>query len=659
MSTRLFSRFTRLVSLAGRDWYTASSIVLTLCFVALGCMWVNLVPAFESPDEPAHFDYAYSLASAGHLLRAADGYAAFDPRVAIMMRDAGLNRIAFSAGERVERSYGSPRYYAKIRRDTANYAGYTPDAANAPRSPLMNVYPFVPYALYAVAAFPFRTDVGRSLVACRFASVAFTAIGLFAWSRTMRRLRVSRAHALALLAIVVFFPLTAFVGSYVQPDTVAFLLVSILLLVALRIRDGGANVAHGVVYAILLTILYGTKLQFAVAVGLATIVPVVIAYARKFGVATSVGLASACALALAGMFALMQWIMQGSKSPSYFQGRQTLTSAFFEHAATGEARFVLDESRFLIGDLLGGGTSQRSFWGLFGWLDAPIRIVNYTTTDAFATFETIGTAIVLVAVVATLALRLRRLVRVASHRAVSVAIRIAARDPAMNAYLFFAAIFVTLFVISDNVFGAQGRDWYPFEVVAFLSASWYGVRAFPRRLQPFFSVLALASLAVVSTVGSAFALTTLEDRFYQPIEPTRHPNLQRLQMEAIAAAITLDSVDLSGKSRPASELAGAVLSNRSRIVLHGWAYDPTTSSPCRAMYVAIDERFDHWMLYGFDRSDVGRVFDRYDLALSGFIDTIDFHRFRPGNHSLALVCVASDGASQFVQTQIGDIVILR
>ncbi len=656
MTTLPLPRIARPVSLAGRDWYAASSLVLTLCFVALGCVWVNLVPAFESPDEPAHFDYAYTLASAGHLLRAADGKAGFDPRVAIMMRDAGLNRIVFAPGERVERSYGSARYDAKIRHDTAIFADYTPDMANAPRSPLMNVYPFVPYALYAMAALPFRADVGRSLVACRFASVAFTAIGLFAWSGIMRRLGVSRTHALALLAIVVFFPLTAFVGSYVQPDVIAFSLVSLLLLVALRIRDGGANVTHGILYAFVLAALFGTKLQFAIAVGLATIVPVVIAYARR-RISTSVWLASACALALAGMFALTQWIMQGSTSTSYFQGRHTLTSAFFEHAVTGEGRFMFDESRVLIGDLLGGGTSQRSFWGLFGWLDAPIRIVNYTTTDAFSTVEQFGTAIVLVAVVVTLALRLRRLVRVATQRAVSVAIRIAARDPAINAYLIFVAIFATLFVISANVFGAQGRDWFPFEVVAFLSVSWYGVRAFPRRLQPFVSVVALASLAIVSSVESAFALTTLEDRFYRPIEPAQHPKIARLGLVMTAAPITLDAVELSGRLQPASKLAGSVLSRGSRVVLHGWAYDPTTSSPCRAMYVSVDGRFDHWMPYGADRGDVGRAYDNFDLALSGFTDTIDFHHVRPGNHSLSLVCVASDGTSQFVPTPIGDIVL--
>ena len=199
-------------SAVGRAWYSACAVVLTLCFVALACIWANLVPAFQSPDEPAHFDYAYSLATASTLLRAADGPAGFDPRVRILMRDADLNRITFHANERVPKSYGTDAFFERVRRETSAFRSYSPLQAGAVRSPLTSVYAFVPYALYAVAAYPFRHDVAASLSACRFASIAFTGFAILIWSRILRRLHVQKIHALALLAIVAFFPLTSFIG---------------------------------------------------------------------------------------------------------------------------------------------------------------------------------------------------------------------------------------------------------------------------------------------------------------------------------------------------------------------------------------------------------------------------------------------------------------
>ena len=494
--------------------------------MSIACLWVNLVPAFESPDESAHFDYVFALASNGGLLRAADGPVGTDPRVATAIRDSDLLRISHHNDQRVAATYGSNLYREAIRIENEVYRDYSPRTSGAVRPELASVYPFVPYALYALVALPFRGDVLSALYACRFASVAFTAIGILGWSGILRRIGIGKVHAIALVTIVAFFPLTSFVGSYVQPDTVAFAIVSLLLLVALRIRDGHANLAHGFTFALLLSMLYGTKLQFAAVVGIATILPVARAYGSGRSTRKCAALVGGGLVAGLGTIAFAsRWVMSGSRSANYFEGPHSLTSALRPHFSTDLFAFLLVGSRTAIIDLFGGGDASRSFWGVFGWLDTPIRIVDFRRSQAFASAETLATEFAGTTFVIALAIGLQRLIRIATRRSSKTAFRLATNDPAINSYVAFALLLVCLYVSSGDVFGAQGRDWFALETVAFASASWYAMRAFPRRLRRLGSAIVLASLVVYASIGSASALTTIEDRFYGPAIPNHE--LQR------------------------------------------------------------------------------------------------------------------------------------
>ena len=657
MSTSVILGVLPYLSAVGRAWYSACAVVLTLCFISLACIWVNLVPAFQSPDEPAHFDYAYSLATAGTLLRAADGPAGYDPRIQVLMRDADQPRMAFHADERVPKSYGTDAFFEQVRRETSAYRNYSPLQAGAVRSPLTSVYGFIPYALYAIAAYPFRHDVAASLAACRFASVAITGFAILIWSRILRRLHVGKVHALALLAIVAFFPLTSFIGSYVQTDGVAFLIVSALLLVTLRIRDGHVGARHSVAYAVLVAALYGAKLQFAVTVGLSTIVPVAFAYTQMASVRMRAFTASMLLASMATVFAVTRWVMQGTEGASYFQGRHTLTSALVEHVPTEVTTFLWTEFRVAMSDLYGGGISQQSFWGLFGWLDTPIRIIDYRITDGVSLIETLGTLLAIVTIVASAILGLNRLVRIGRTRSVYVALRLASNDPAFNAYLLFVALFIVLFVVSGNLFRAQGRDWYALEVVAFASASWYGARVFPRQWRRVYSSLVLVSLAALSMAGSAFALTTIEDRFYRPLSIGPYPDVSRLASKIEQTAVTYDSIDVTGRPHSQGVFSTLRLARNARIVLHGWAYDPDVNAPCHAVYAVVDGRFAHFLTYGIERRDVGHFYNNFVMSYTGFEDTVDLSGLPPGRHTIALVCIGASGVDQYTPTSLGDVVL--
>jgi hypothetical protein len=504
------------LDVVGRHWYPACSTVIALCFMALSVVWVQLVPIFQSPDEPAHFNYAFAIASAGQLLAAEDRTTDVDPRVTALQEAAGQDRLTFHPQERVAPGYGSPLMYERMRRDVSHVRADSPLDPGAPRPTLISVYPFFPYALYAVAAFPFRGDVVTALFACRYASVAISFLGLLVWSRILTRLGVSKPHALWLLAIFSFFPLTSFVSSYVQPDGVAFFVVSLVLLAALKIRDGAADVGHGVIFGLTLALLSATKLQYFLAVGLATIVPVAFAYGRKSVTRETRAIVAAAVAASSTVMLVVSLIIEHSKTNASYFGGGLLAGLAHAPAHSSLPAALAAEASTAFTDLFAGGESSRSFWGMFGWLDTPVRILNDRFSSDLNGVETFGTLLVMLALLIVAGVRVVRTLKVARRRGFWSALRIASQDPVANAYAIFASILFCLYVSSDNVFGAQGRNWYGFEMAAFLCVSFYAPRLLPKRARAIAAACGLVALSSYSAVAAAASLTSVEDRFYGP-----------------------------------------------------------------------------------------------------------------------------------------------
>ncbi len=645
----------------GEHWYAACALVLAGVAAALGLLWVGVVPMFESPDEPAHFDYAYALASAGTLLRAQDGRPAFDPRVAAAMADSDFKRIAFNVDETVPPGYGTPAFAARVERDAAR--AYAARAPGATRPQLAATYPVLPYLLYALAIAPVRSDVVASLYAARCASVLLTALGLLVWSRILPRLGLRPATALFVLAVGALFPLTSFVASYVQPDGVAFPLAGLVLWCALRIRDGATDKPSVVGYGLALAALVGTKPQFALAVGVATIVPVVLAHARR-GIAPARrwALAAAVALPLLAVTALDQWTMAGSTDQTYYQGSHTLTSALSEHAAGGggaAAAYVVGETGRAWADLFGGGTSFRSFWGIFGWLDTPLVIGGAGLSALLARIELIGTALAALGLLVSLAGVARRLVAVARERSPRTALVLLGHDPVLNAYLVFALLLLALYIASNDLFGAQGRNWYALELVAFLVAIRYAVRPLPRRLRRVASGAAMAFLAFYATVGAAYAITNVEDRYYHPAAAVVHPDPARLAPAEGAARLQLDFAAVPGNGHLAPPLGTIRAAAGDRVELYGWAYDPAAVAPCGSVYNLLDERFAGWVKYGVERSDVSDALHDPRLRATGFHDLPDLRGAAPGSHRLALVCVSAGSTKRYPPVAVATIEVTR
>jgi hypothetical protein len=108
-----------------------------------------------------------------------------------------------------------------------------------------------------------------------------------------------------------------------------------------------------------------------------------------------------------------------------------------------------------------------------------------------------------------------KLLFVAARGHLRAAVSIAAADPVINSYLCFAAIIVTLYVMTDNVFGVSGRHWYPYIFPAFLCFVWYAPRALAKRHARISAVLA-CTLLTYSVVAASYAAVALTQRYYGP-----------------------------------------------------------------------------------------------------------------------------------------------
>lgn len=80
-----------------------AALAVILLAGALSATWAFLVPIFQAPDEPAHFDYAISIMSAGRLIHVGDRPADWvvSPYTRYLLRATDFERIAWHSSMRV------------------------------------------------------------------------------------------------------------------------------------------------------------------------------------------------------------------------------------------------------------------------------------------------------------------------------------------------------------------------------------------------------------------------------------------------------------------------------------------------------------------------------------------------------------------------------
>ena len=492
-------------------WRKAAPLFLLALIVAgstgLTLRWAFLVPIFQSPDEPMHLDYALCLMDHGWLFRAVPSPQKAEPIIHpwtnYLVERAYTGAVAFHPENPMPADYGTPAYFEALDQQAP------PRPAALRGAPILTaVYPYGYYALLAgwlwlvhlVRDGPVAMAFGARLM-----SVLLTSVSVALSYAAARELGVRRRLALALTANIGFLPLTSFVGSYAQPDVLAFTLMSLAFWLALRLRRPPAGAGLVAALGLVLGLLLVTKVHFYLCV----LPPVLAALALGRSAprpprawVRSAALLLAPSLLLGLVYGATVW-----GRPNWYVNAppQTPTASLWARFAAALLDFVGRH-----------GATHLSFWGVFGWMDTLLKIGSSTTTARVRLALWAGTWAVLALSLLRLGKVAARLVRLWRRGKARAALRLATANVPVNSFFLFTVLMFVLYVRSGNSFGAQGRNWLPFLLPIFLMAAAHAPRALSLRLCRLCTWGVVLGLLLFVGAGSYYSLRTIQHRYYAP-----------------------------------------------------------------------------------------------------------------------------------------------
>ena len=496
--------------------WTSAALVLLMAAVAVLCLrWVFLVPIFQAPDEDEHLDYALAIYQTGGLFGLHDQPdfrpGNVHPYTRYLVERTSTRALPFHLELKMPADYGTRPYFATLDRERP--AGATLQVERPPS--LAWVYPFGYYALLA-GWIALLTHLRDSLVfvffGARVLSVALLMGTLAAVYGTARELRYGRGFSLWLTGLIGFFPLTTFVASYVQPDNLSFTLVSLCFYLTLRARRQLDRDGVFILLGLALGGLLITKVHYFIV----TVIPAgamlgLELWCAGIGLRRSVRLSAALGVPS---------LLTGSAYVATVWGSHNYFAAPAPHA--DGALFVLTGFGKAFQDFF-LGTTHRSFWGKFGWLDTPL-VIGTPSIDrvirAVLKTATLGILVLTLVRFSRVAAAVLRLLRRGHWRR---GLRLTLAHPVLNSYFLFTALMFFLYIRLENRFGAQGRNWLPLLLPIFLTALTYAPRALPgRRRQFWLRAAVMTGLTLYTALGAIFALRSIQTRFYDPPAACRY-----------------------------------------------------------------------------------------------------------------------------------------
>ena len=369
------------------EWLLVWMILLAS---GMSLFWVLKVPLLQNPDETSHIDYVFSIYSAGRLLNARTPPSAWNvhPRFegrkdlegpestpydlishqyTLYLIDAtDFQRIRFHPLEKVSRDSEHILYYRELDKRAPQSPAQIPDLSPRDNPWMLTAYPFLYYAVAACfqkLLSVFGHGPAFLFLSVRILSVLFLAGSLWLTWRVLNELRVRKVPALVITEIVALFPLTIFVSASVQPDTLTLLLVLLSFYLSLLLKRRNTvrlSVLLGVALGALLVTKYHIFLSTAVAV-LGLLVSEHI-FRRRSVKKLIVQLAIVFAPGLL-LFMVQMWIVWGAGQ---------ITGGNLHSTNTGLVTGIKNALR----DYYRGGPAWYSWWGTFGWMDAPLVIYS-------------------------------------------------------------------------------------------------------------------------------------------------------------------------------------------------------------------------------------------------------------------------------------------
>jgi hypothetical protein len=493
---------------------------------------VFLVPVFQSPDEPAHLDYAFNIYSAGRLINAREPYHRWNAAppskpwhvyTEYLMDNTNAKAMFFHFEAKAPPGYGTRQFYDGLDSGAPSESVDSMEGVSRGlwQTDYTAVYPFGYYA--AVAAWMgvlhrFSARLTVLFFGARIFSIMLLIPNLLLVYAVARELRFTKKRALLFTGIVAFFPLTTFVSSYAQPDNLSFTAVMLCCYMALLVRRESGKVRPVALLGLALALLLATKYHFYLAVLVPVLAMLVsdrlLRHWRLSWMRTLVVLLLPSLVVAAAEV----WVSLGSKTNGILHNANTVHDRFSEAAAGGalsEAKFLIDGIGLATDNFYLQGSGFRSFWGTSGWMDAPLVIVSPAVTELIQFVIRVLNVIVLGLVLFRLENVVTRLILLARRGRWRRALSITFSNPLVNAYFLFTLGLFCLFLVVRESFAPQGRDWIPFILAIFMMGTDFGPRAFShRRTQAVFSALVTTGLVLYCVLGSYYAIQSLRVRYY-------------------------------------------------------------------------------------------------------------------------------------------------
>lgn len=605
-----------------------------LVALGLALMWVVRMPMFQSADESAHADYAFTLYAtrAPVSLRGRVQGTNVHPVVRYLERASGFGTMRINPDGRVPAGYGTRAFFASVDAAAPSVPGDFLER-NGRRVPFVAVsYSALYYALDAVAigvgAWLSHGSATAEFFAARGFNVLLLLCSLLLSYGILRELRFGYWSALGILATLGFFPLTSWVSAYVQPDNLSFTAVSLVLYLALRTRDAPGDARGTFALGVALALLALTKAQYFVAVAVPVLAYRTFRFARArraarawaFFAGLLLGPAVAAGLwvraSLAGADQTLATRGASFANPIADAARHGLFALLRELTASSAAAFA---------DFFFKGFTFYGYWGEFSWIGTQIGFGP--ATDFVYALVSAGSLVVAVLVGGGLLLNTwPRIARVALRRGLPTAADLLLRELPLNAYLLFIALMLALYVGTDGQLAGAGRYWLPVILCSLLCAVRYGPRGLPRRLRaPFARGLGGAALAF-SVASAAASPAALEARFYAP-------------PAAPGTTETWALVQHFGDNRVTKfdDPRTFTLPARGALAVSGVAIDSRSMLPARYVDLAVDGKAVARAVTGSPQPQTANLLHDDALLPSGFRATLDLGRLAPGPHELRLL----------------------
>ncbi|MGD0198656.1 MAG: hypothetical protein ABSC56_12225 [Solirubrobacteraceae bacterium] len=232
----------RLRSLSASLRQAPRALVLILVFAALESVaWDAAVPAFQGPDEAAHFAYVQHLAETGSIPNPNQGSAPYSTEESDVLNWLNLSSLIGDLGARPAWTSADLAALHRIERSMprgsrANGSGLNPQAKNPP-------------LYYALLAIPYRVFVWLPLLKRLFVLRLFSSVFrlltiVFTWLLAGELFRRSRWKQSFAASIVALQPKLAFMSGVISVDNLLAAVVAGFLLMAVRLVQRGPSMGR-------------------------------------------------------------------------------------------------------------------------------------------------------------------------------------------------------------------------------------------------------------------------------------------------------------------------------------------------------------------------------------------------------------------------------